>query len=159
MHKGGRKSMKLFSRQVHPTLVFLLLALFAVTFVLSSGTDGLAKEPKNKKGKTSGLSKTSGVDVIVPFDGNRIYNYIVNNGDIVTDNFDGSSGFYWPSVPRTNRTQTQADLRGENTADYSSGLWIVGTVNDTARTAIVEYVSEYIAGKILPNGQRDDGTL
>lgn len=152
--------MKLFSRQVHPALVFLLLALFAVTFVLSSGTDGLAKEPKNKKGKTnSQLSKTSGIDVITPFDGNRIYNYIVNNGDIVTDNIGGGSGFYWPSVPRTNRSQTEADLRGTNTADYSSGLWIVGTVNDTARTAIVVYVSEYIAGKILPNGQRDDATL
>ncbi len=152
--------MKLFSRQVHPALVFLLLALFAVTFVLSSGTDGLAKEPKNKKGKTnSQLSKTFGIDVITPFDGNRIYNYIVNNGDIVTDNIGGGSGFYWPSVPRTNRSLTEADLRGTNTADYSSGLWIVGTVNDTARTAIVVYVSEYIAGKILPNGQRDDATL
>jgi hypothetical protein len=147
--------MKIFSRRA---LALGFLLLFALVFVMEGAT-GFAKEPKSKKAKNVNLAKTARVDVLVPFDGNRIYNYIVNNGDIVTDNYDGSSGFYWPSVPRTSRSQTQDDLRGENTADYSSGVWICGTVNGQPRTAIVEYSSEFIAGKILPDGKRDDGTL
>jgi hypothetical protein len=149
--------MKKFFKPAQSRLAVLLVLLLACAFVLVDGTAGLAKEPVNKK-KPNQLSKGSSIDVITPFDGNRIYNYIVNNGDIVTDNVGSNSGFYWPSVPRTSRSQTEDELRGENTADYSSGLWICGTVNGQARTAIVEYVSEYIAGKILPTGARDDAT-
>jgi hypothetical protein len=147
--------MKIFSRRA---LALCFLLLFALVFIME-GAAGFAAEPKSKKARNANLAKTARVDGIVPFDGNRIYNYIVNNGDIVTDNVGGHSGFYWPSVPRTSRSQTEGDLRGSNTADYSSGVWICGTVDGQPRTAIVEYSSEFIAGKILPDGTRDDGTL
>ncbi|MGH7596502.1 MAG: hypothetical protein ACREOI_09120, partial [bacterium] len=135
--------------------ILLILALW-----LTSATTATAKEPDYKKyRKREPLDKTASVEAITPFDGNRIYNYIANNGDLVTDNVGGKSGFYWPSTPRTSRDQSEADLRGEHTADYSSGLWIAGLVNGEARSAIVVYSSEYIAGKILPNGERDEATL
>jgi hypothetical protein len=152
--------MKILIPKAQQALRLLLLLVFAIALVLVDGTTGAAKERTDKKrNKSVRLNKPSDIDVYVPFDGNRVYNYIVNNGDLVTDNATGGSGFYWPSVPRTSRSQTEDDLRGENTADYSSGLWIVGTVNDTARTAAVEYDSEFKAGKILPNGAADDGNL
>ncbi|MGH7597785.1 MAG: hypothetical protein ACREOI_15655 [bacterium] len=153
--------MSIFRGRAQQALTAFLPLFLILAFLLVQANVGLADVPKNKKhvkGKGS-LSKTATVDQITPFDANRIYNYIVNNGDIVTDNVGGHSGLAWPSVPRTNRQQTEDELIGSNTADYSSGLWIVGTVNDSSRSAIVEYTSEFIAGKILPNGQRDNGTL
>ncbi|MDZ7289178.1 MAG: hypothetical protein ONB44_11550 [candidate division KSB1 bacterium] len=147
--------MKVFSRRA---LVLCFLLLFALIFVVDGAT-GFAAEPKSKKARDVNLAKPNTVDHIVSFDGNRIFNYIVNNGDIVTDNVGGGAGFFWPSVPRTSRSQTVTDLRGTNTADYSSGVWICGTVDGQPRTAIVEYSSEFIAGKILPDGKRDDATL
>jgi hypothetical protein len=158
----GRKTMKTVSPKFRRATRLLQLSS-VLTFVLVAMTAAVAREASSKDGKCAErLSKpaeTTSLDRITPFDANRIYNYLVNNGDIVTDNVGGNSGFHWPSVPRTSRAQTEAELRGRNTADYSSGLWIAGSVNGDARCAIVEYTSEYIAGKILANGQRDDATL
>lgn len=134
----------------------LLLVLVALTTIAAKAEK---REDDKKNTRVAKPTNVSSIDHLVAFDGNRIYNYVVNNGDLVTDNVGGSSGFYWPSVPRTSREQQEKDLRGENTADYSSGLWVAGMVNGQIRTAIVEYTSEYIAGKILPDGRRDDATL
>lgn len=150
--------MKTVPKKLLTVASFSATLLFAFMLVLTLTSGANAKEKRGAK-SSNALSKSLDADVITPWDGNRIYNYIVNNGDIVTDNIGGHSGFAWPSVPRTSRGQTEDDLIGSNTADYSSGLWIVGTVAGESRSAIVEYTSEYIAGKILPNGTRDDATL
>jgi hypothetical protein len=131
--------------------------LFPFAFTLVNGATILAKERKDKK--TGTLSKPTVVNHHTSFDANRIFNYIVNNGDVVTDNVTGSSGFFWPSVPRTSPSQTDADLRGDNTTSYSAGVWIGGTVNNEIRIAVVEYSSHFIAGKILPDGKPDDPNL
>jgi hypothetical protein len=131
----------------------------AFAFIFAVVTAGLAKDDCKKSARANKPAEITTLEHVAPFDANRIYNYVVNNGDIVTDNVGGNAGFHWPSVPRTSRSRKEADLIAKTTADYSSGLWVAGIVNGEPRCAIVEYFSEYIAGKILPNGRRDDATL
>jgi len=104
----------------------LLLVLVALTTIAATAEK---REDDKKNTRAAKPTNVSSIDHLVAFDGNRIYNYVVNNGDLVTDNVGGGSGFHWPSVPRTSREQQEKDLRGENTADYSSGLWVAGMVN------------------------------
>ena len=131
-------------------LFFLLILIFTLVMILG------AKETRNQKS----LKKSLILDHIALFDGNRIYNHVSNEGSVVSRTFDLNAGFFWPSIPRTSREQDgESELRGDKTADYASGLWIIGTVNDTPRCAICKYESEFIGGKILPNGQRDDVNL
>jgi hypothetical protein len=141
--------MKFDSTKIHnkvKLLLFLLVFLCTQVILLN------AEEKSFKKPLV--------LDHITAFDGNRIYTNVSNDGHIVSTTIDGNAGFFWPSIPRTSREQDGDDeLRGDKTADYASGLWIIGTVNDTPRCAIAKYGSEFIGGKILPDGQRDDVSL
>ena len=96
-----------------------------------------AQEEKPQPGKPDRRfakpSETAAIDHIAAFDGNRIFCYLTNHGDLVTANV-GGSGFYWPSVPRTSRNQREEDLRGKTTADYSSGLWVSGIVKGSGES-------------------------
>jgi hypothetical protein len=132
-------------------LLFLLLVFLFTQIVILD-----AEETKDQRS----FKKPLILDHITAFDGNRIYTYVSNNGHIVSRTIDRNAGFFWPSIARTSREQDgDAELRGDKTADYASGLWVIGTVNDTPRCAIAMFQSEFIGGKILPNGQRDDVNL
>ncbi|MFC1569955.1 T9SS type A sorting domain-containing protein, partial [bacterium] len=77
------------------------------------------------------------------FDGNRIYSIMRNNGQIVYQK-GGDSGMYWPK------------RKSNTTICYASGFFVAGKVNGEPRTAAAEYESEWVAGKVLPNGEPDD---
>ena len=89
------------------------------------------------------LSQVRTDDEVGIFDGNRIYTYLRNNGQIVYQK-DGDSGMYWPG------------RESDKTICYAAGLFVAGKVNGEARTACAEYESEWRAGKVLPDGKPDD---
>jgi len=138
-------------------LYFLFLLTFS--FILTQVGVLQAKERKRSKSTSDSLKKTLDISHTIAFDGNRIYNHVNNSGQIVHTETN-AFGLLWPSVPRTNRDQDgPTELMGDKSADYSSGHWIIGMVNDTLRSACIQWgKSEYIPGKILPNGERDDAS-
>jgi len=80
------------------------------------------------------------------FDANRIRNWFSNVGEITSYHVTSDAGLEWPAGTGL-------------TAVFQSGLWSAGKVNDEIRTALAEYTSEFLPGKILPNGTADDPTL
>ncbi|NQV38181.1 MAG: T9SS type A sorting domain-containing protein [Candidatus Marinimicrobia bacterium] len=78
-------------------------------------------------------------------DANRIRNWMLNDGSIITYHVNGQSGLTWPE-------------NENNSIVYASGLWVAGKVNNEIRTSIVEYSSELQPGKIN-SGQPDDPSL
>jgi len=121
--------------------VFLILVVFVVSASLFSARSG---DNKNR----SHLSKAQTDDEVGTFDGNRIFTYLQNNGQIVFFRGEsephGHSGMYWPK--RLSNT----------TVCYASGLLVAGKVNGEPRTACARYDSEWRAGKVMPNGEPDD---
>ncbi|MFQ6609546.1 MAG: hypothetical protein ACE5D7_01970, partial [Fidelibacterota bacterium] len=67
------------------------------------------------------------------FTGNRINDYLENNGMIVSHRITGNSGMEWPA--------------GTNLlANFASGIWFSGMVDGSIRTAVGEYGPEFVAG-------------
>jgi len=114
--------------------------VFLVGLVVGMASLGMAKDRAFQKGK---LAKPMIFDLGF-FNGNRIWSYLENDGTIVTDDYDGNSGMYWPS-----RTSLK-------TINYCSGVWVAGKVNGIPVTACAEYTSEWVPGKILPDGTPDN---
>lgn len=114
--------------------------LFLVGLVLGMVGFGMAAPRTIQKGK---LAKPMIYDMGY-FNGNRIWSYLENDGTIVTDDYDGNSGMYWPS---------RSSLK---TINYCSGVWVAGKVNGEPVTACAEYTSEWVPGKILPDGTPDN---
>lgn len=86
------------------------------------------------------VAKVTADPSVGAFDGNRIFSYMLNNGNIVTQTVTNNSGMYWPN---------QSSLK---TINYASGVWVSGMVNGSAVTACAEYASEWAPGNILPGG-------
>lgn len=94
---------------------------------------------KSKADDSARLAKTTGL-VSAQFDGNTIANWMQNQGLIVSHKVTGQSGFEWPKG-------------SSKTADYASGLWLVGKTQDgQLRTASSEYSTEFMPGPILASG-------
>ncbi|RKY59163.1 MAG: hypothetical protein DRP96_07380 [Candidatus Neomarinimicrobiota bacterium] len=78
------------------------------------------------------------------FNINRIINNFSNDGNIVAYDIDGNAGMRWP-----------ADL--PISVGFASGIWIAGKDSSgEIRIAAAEYSSEWLPGKILPDGSPDD---
>lgn len=69
------------------------------------------------------------------FGGNRIHNWIGNNGHTVSHIPTGNSGLEWPAY-------------SGKTAVFAAGPWFVGTVDDQIRSAATEFTSEFAPGNI-----------
>jgi len=67
------------------------------------------------------------------FTGNRIYNYLENNGMIVSHRITGNSGMEWPGGTHL-------------LSNFASGIWFSGIVDGNKRTAVGEYGPEFVAG-------------
>lgn len=87
------------------------------------------------KAASPALSKTAAVTNDVGyFNVNRIANYFENNGLITSSQWDTDrNGMEWPQFLDTY-------------VSYSSGLWIIGKVNNHLRSAVAEYASEFVPG-------------
>jgi len=145
-------------RNILNRIKFLLLQFLSCSCILAYVIDIQAKEEKGKKTINDSLSKTLIFPHYMSFDGNRIYTTLSNLGHTAAGGQDRY--LFWPSVPRTSRDQDgKKELRGDIWADYSSGLWVAGIINGEIRTAICSWQSEYIPGKILPDGTRDNSGL
>lgn len=121
---------------VKSILVFSALAI-VLTFLLNPQV--LMSKPEND----AKLAKPLVIDS-QQFDGNRIANWLTNNGKIVDNDVTGNSGMEWPKG-------------SNNTIDYASGLWIAGKDDSgDVRTACAEYASEFGAGPIMPDGSPAD---
>ena len=67
------------------------------------------------------------------FTGNRINDYLENNGMIVSHRVTGNSGMEWPA--------------GTNLlSNFASGIWFSGMVDGAIRTAVGEYGPEFVSG-------------
>lgn len=78
------------------------------------------------------------------FDGNNIACWMANDGLMVSHRKTGWGGLEWPKG-------------SGKTADYCSGLWIVGQdTNGELRSAVSQYASEFRPGIILLDGIPDD---
>lgn len=74
------------------------------------------------------------------FSGNNIACWMANDGMIVTHRITGNCGLEWPKG-------------SGQTADYCSGLWIVGkTSNGDIHSACSSYSSEYRPGRLYSDG-------
>ncbi len=67
------------------------------------------------------------------FDGNRIADWMENNGMFVSQRVTGNSGMEWPKG-------------SGKLINYASGIWVAGKVGNDIRTACAEYGPEYVAG-------------
>ncbi|MDZ7310068.1 MAG: hypothetical protein ONB45_02175 [candidate division KSB1 bacterium] len=117
-----------------PPFLFLFFIFFH-----ANATTAFSKEEKRREEKNAKAAESAEVtltDHFAAFDGNRIFCYLANNGDLVTDNVGRSAGFFWPSILRTSRSQKEADLIAKTSADFSSGLWVAGIVNGQIRAAL-----------------------
>ena len=93
------------------------------------------------------LAKTATSPDIDSFNPNRIFNWMINDGSIVTNAKTDGAGMYWPSE--------ESGL----TINFASGLWVSGKVGGVPRTACAEFTSEWTPGKVLPNGEPDNPHL
>jgi len=115
-------------------ILLLSLSVLAATSVWSASRN-------SDKGK---LAKATTDTDMGFFNGNRIWSYLENDGTIVTDDYDGNSGMYWPS---------RSSLK---TLNYCSGVWVAGKVGKDAVTACAEYASEWAPGVVLSSGLADN---
>ena len=135
-------------------LYWLIMAIFLI-----DPYQGLyAQAAKKKVIPYDRVSEPMIIDHLMSFDVNRIFSYVTNQGHFVKGKGIWDNGLFWPSVPRTSREQSEETLKSDKAAGYAGGLWIAGKVNGEIRTACAGYLSEYIAGKILPTGERDNAT-
>jgi len=115
-----------------------------LTFLLFLSLSSFAKEKDPERGKIGSILKTP-VLMIGKFDVNRISADVYNTGEYVTYHRTGDSGLEWPKG-------------SGKTADFAAGIWFGGKLRQTGEvvTAIAEYRSDFLPGKIKPDGQPDD---
>jgi hypothetical protein len=119
----------------------LLPPIIAATVLLMT-TVVFSDQPAARKSKGRTLAKVAISDVEV-VDGNRILNYIENNGQWCSPDVPIGFGMQWPGANGIS-------------IDYASGFWVGGTVNDSVRTAAAEFTSEFQAGNANPDGTASD---
>jgi hypothetical protein len=102
--------------------------LLVASLLLSSLV--IAKEPANRK-----LAKTAVLETEV-VNGNRIFNYLNNQGAWSTHNNPIGWGMQWPG-------------ESGNSLDFASGIWVAGTVAGDTRTACAEFTYEFQPGPII----------
>lgn len=120
---------------------FINIIMFLIMIISTVLSETPATKSKsNRRSAPSGIGTTGDFAL---FDVNAISTIIRNNGSFDRDPATGNSGFEWPKGTG-------------NTAIYASGIWIGGSINDTARVAVAEYSYEYEAGAILPGVNPDD---
>jgi hypothetical protein len=121
-----------------------LFPLFVVTLTLFISAPGFSERPAGRKNTGSRLAKTA-VSDLVTVDGNRIFNYLENNGQWCSFNNPIGFGMQWPG-------------QNEISIIFAAGFWVGGKVNDSVRTAAAEFVSEFQPGNVKPDGAADDPT-
>ena len=104
-----------------------------------TGVAGLGERPQPQR-----PADITGTDVLdlIRFQPNRIAMDLENNGSFVSWNRKGIGGLEWPAG-------------SGNIAVFAAGLWVAGWVNDTLRTAVAEYASEFQPGSVRPDGPQD----
>ncbi len=108
---------------------FVIITVFlSSVFIIESAMGGLPKG----RGPLRKLSKVAIQDFEF-FDANRIGSWVSNVGEIVSFRKTGNSGMFWP------RGTTK-------TINFTSGIWIGGLVDGNIRTAVAEYVVEFVPG-------------
>jgi hypothetical protein len=107
--------------------------LIVVLCIFLSGDFGMGQNPK-KSSNDRRLSKVTLFDLNT-FDANRIFNYLENDGTIVTDDNPVGVGTEWPKGSGRH-------------INYASGLWLGGVVGNDTVTAAAEYVSEFVPGAV-----------
>jgi len=125
---------------VHNKRAMWLIFLLSLSVLVMLAAPGVSADKGGAKGK---LAKTMTDTDLGYFNGNRIWSYMENDGSIVTADYDGNSGMYWPS-------------RGSlKTINFASGVWVSGKSGGAPVTACAEYQSEWAPGKVLPSGAPD----
>jgi len=127
---------------VYKNRVLWLTLLLSLCLLVLISLPAAAAMKDSAKGKLA--KATMDPDMTQAFDGNRIFTYMANNGQIVTQKKTASSGMYWPSFASGKQI------------NYSSGVWVSGKINNLPVTACAEYESEWAPGKVLPSGQPDN---
>lgn len=122
--------------------LLLPLVIIAVSMLLSS--PGFSERPTTGKSKGRTLAKPALGD-LETVDGNRIFNYLENNGQWSSHNNPIGFGMQWPG---------QSGI----SINFASGIWIDGLVNGRVRSAAAEFTSEFQAGNINPDGTAADPT-
>lgn len=117
----------------------LITILVAALFVAAPA---FAKERPANRATAPQLAKPS-IDDLETVNGNRIFNYLKNNGAWCSHQNPVGFGMQWPN-------------QSGHSIDFASGLWIGGKVGNDIRSAASEFTSEWEGGHILPNGTQDD---
>jgi len=112
----------------------LSIIILIGVLMASLGTDGFTKP--NSRSNILPLSKPTTLGNYLTFDVNRIFNYVENDGTIMTDDNPLGYAMQWPG---------QSGI----CINYNAGIWIAGKVNGEIRSAAAEYVSEYLPGPVL----------
>ena len=108
---------------------FVIISVFlSSVFIIESAMGGLPKG----KGPLRKLSKAA-IQSFEFFDANRIGSWVTNVGELVSFRKTNNSGMIWP------RGTTK-------TINFTSGIWIGGLVEGKIRTAVAEYVVEFVPG-------------
>lgn len=113
------------------TLSIILLIGAALGWV---NDDGFAKSDSNSK--SASLNKTTVLGNYATFDINRVFNFVENDGTIMTDDNPLGYAMQWPG---------QSGI----CINYNGGIWIAGKVNGEIRSAAAEYVSEFLPGPVI----------
>jgi hypothetical protein len=126
------------------------LSLIVALVALWLTDPGFSDEPANRK--ATGLPAQAGrtlakptIDDLTTVDGNRIFNYIKNNGQWCSHLNPIGFGMQWPG-------------QSGHSANFASGVWLGGKVRSQIRTAAAEFASEFQPGFIKPDGTAEDPT-
>lgn len=114
-------------------LRFAVVLMIVALCLFLSGELGLTSSPK--KGDSGGKLRKVALFDLDTFDVNRIFNYLENDGTIVTDDNPVGVGTEWPKGSGRH-------------INYASGFWLGGVIGQDTVTAAAEYVSEYVPGSV-----------